>query len=304
MTRPGAVARWVAFASCAGFACSRPEAPPSSHVSVANPVNEERSLAPIPLATPFIDAAPAASSHHDTAPESGTPPHAVDVARAEPAIRHIPFAPNRSAFVVMPRAAGTSPRLLAMIHGVCTPPSYVCGAWRSAASDVGLLVCPTGNATCGPEGTGSPTWEEPFADIDADLERSIDAVRRRVKPAFTRKGAILAGYSRGGYVAVITAVRHPGRWPFLIINEADVDLTLPMLRAAGVRSVALIAGEWGTQIAGERRTTAALAANGYPARLWVMGRVGHPYSSDIDAIMQEAMAFVLSSDTPTPPSVP
>ena len=103
---------------------------------------------------------------------------------------------------------------------------------------------------------------------------------------------------------MITAMHHPGRWPFLIVNEADVDLTLPMLRGAGVRSVALIAGEWGTQIAGERRTVAALAAEGYPARLWVMGHVGHPYSTDIDAIMQEALAYVLSSETATLPSVP
>jgi pimeloyl-ACP methyl ester carboxylesterase len=204
----------------------------------------------------------------------------------------------------MPRETAPAPRLLAMIHGVCTPPSYVCGQWASAASEVGLLVCPTGNATCGPDGTGAPTWEGPFADMDADLELSIETVRRRVSPSLTHKGAILAGYSRGGYVAVITAVRHPGRWPYLIVNEADVDLTVPMLRGAGVRAVALIAGEWGTQLAGERRTVDALAAEGYPAQLWVMGKTGHPYSPDIDAIMAEALAFLLSHEPPTPSSVP
>jgi len=191
-----------------------------------------------------------------------------------------------------------------MFHGVCTPPSYVCGQWASAAADVGLLVCPTGNTTCGPDGTGGPTWEEPFADMDADLELSIETARRRVAPSMTHKGAVLAGYSRGGYVAVITAIRHPGRWPYLIINEADVDLTLPMARGAGIRAVALIAGEYGTQLAGERKTVDALVAEGFPARLWVMGKTGHPYSPDIDGIMKEALAYVLVQEPPTAPSVP
>jgi pimeloyl-ACP methyl ester carboxylesterase len=199
-----------------------------------------------------------------------------------------------------------------MIHGACTPPSNVCGAWKMAASEIGLLVCPVGNTTCGAEGTGPPTWEEPFPAIDVDLERSIDAVRRAVPVPFQRDDAVLAGYSRGAYVAVTIAVRHPGRWPFLLLNEADVELTVPMLRAAGVRAVALIAGEWGTQIVGERRTVEALTKEGYPARLWVMPRTGHPYSPDIDSIMADALRFLqmdARSDAgvhlpPTPTSVP
>lgn len=202
----------------------------------------------------------------------------------------------------MPAAPARPARLLAMIHGACTGPSYVCGAWAEAASEVGLLICPTGNTTCGAEGTGPPTWEGPFSGIDGDLELSIAAVRRRVAVPTTREEAVLVGYSRGAYAAVIVAVRHPRRWPFLILNEADVELTVPMLRAAGVRAVALIAGEWGTRIAGERRTAQALATEGYPARLWEMPKVGHPYSTDIDAIMRDALAFVLSKETTAAPA--
>ena len=88
-------------------------------------------------------------------------------------------------------------------------------------------------------------------------------------------------------------MRHPGRWPFLILNEADVDLTLPMVRDAKLRAVALIAGEWGSQLAGERKTVATLAEAGFPVRLWVMPKVGHAYSTNIDGIMREALEFVL-----------
>ena len=33
---------------------------------------------------------------------------------------------------------------------------------------------------------------------------------------------------------------------------------------------------------------------GFPARLWVMKGAGHHYSADIDTIMAEAIAFVLT----------
>ena len=57
--------------------------------------------------------------------------------------------------------------------------------------------------------------------------------------------------------------------------------------------MALIAGERGSQLAGERKTVERLSKHGYPARVWVMKGAGHHYSADIDAIMSEAIAFVL-----------
>ena len=197
--------------------------------------------------------------------------------------------------VVFPRATASPARLLVMLHGVCTPPAYVCGEWKGVAADVGLLICPVGNTTCGSEGTGPPTWEEPFATIDDDVELAIKATASHA-PAFTREGSVLAGHSRGAYAAVILAIRHPGRWPLLILNEADVDLTPTMARGAGLRAVALIAGEWGNQLAGEQKTADAPAREGFPARLWTMPKTGHFYSADIATIMKEALEFVLSHE--------
>ncbi len=83
-------------------------------------------------------------------------------------------------------------------------------------------------------------------------------------------------------------------WPYLIVNEADVPLDAAQLRAAGVKAVALIAGENGSQVGGERRTADKLTKQGFPARLWVMKGAGHHYSADIDTIMAEALVFVLA----------
>ena len=221
--------------------------------------------------------------------------------RPEPATRRIRVAPDRHALVVWSPPTDRPARLLTMIHGVCTPPSYVCGAWKSAAAAAGVLVCPEGNTTCGPDGTGGPTWEEPFPAIDDDVEVAVHAAIREVPGRVTRSGSVLAGFSRGGSAAVILAIRHPGRWPFLIVNEADVDLTVPMLRDARVRAVALIAGEWGTQLAGERKTAEALAKAGFPIKLWIMPKAGHFYSPDIDSIMKEALDFVVSYDDTSSP---
>jgi hypothetical protein len=221
---------------------------------------------------------------------------APDAGSRNPGPFEIPFMDARTAFVVAPRSYATPARLLAMIHGVCTPPSYVCGSWADVAADAGFLVCPTGNKSCEAGGKGAPTWEEPFADIDGDLERAIAATASVFPGELDRSGAILSGFSRGSYAAVILAVRHPGRWPFLILNEADVELSVPMMNAAKVRAVALIAGEWGTQLAGEKTTYETLKKQGYPIKLWIMRKAGHYYSDDIGDIMREAIDFVLAHE--------
>ncbi len=175
---------------------------------------------------------------------------------------------------------------------MCNPPGYACGYWVEAAANAGFLVCPSGNARCGPN--GPPTWTVPFSKIDADLEKAIAFVEAKYPGEIDRDGAILTGFSLGASAAYQIAKSHPGRWPYLILNEANVPLKKSELEAAGVRAVALIAGEVSTQVAGMRKTAATLAKQGYPARLWIMKGAGHHYSADIDAIMAEAIAFVLS----------
>ena len=203
-----------------------------------------------------------------------------------------PFDKKRTVYYVAARSTGRPARLLANLHGVCNPPGYACGYWVEAAASAGFLVCPSGNATCGPN--GPPTWTESFTQMDADLEKAIAAVDALHPGEIGRDGAILTGFSLGATAAYQIARAHPGRWPYLILNEANVALDAKQLEAAGVRAVALIAGERSAQIAGERKTEARLAKQGYPVRLWVMKGAGHHYSGDIDVIMSEAIAFVLA----------
>lgn len=207
---------------------------------------------------------------------------------------------ERPIFYAFPRASDARPlRLVAHLHGICYPPSYSCGKWMGAATDVGALVCPTGNAKCGDSPASPPSWEAPswnelVTAMDSDLERSITRVSEKHPGAIRRDGAVLTGFSRGAYAAPVIARAHPGRWPYLVLIEADVPLSTAGLRAAGVRAVALVAGELGTEIAGERKTEARLREEGFRARLFVMPKVAHRYSDDVDAVMAQALAFVLA----------
>jgi pimeloyl-ACP methyl ester carboxylesterase len=135
--------------------------------------------------------------------------------------------------------------------------------------------------------------------MDADLERSIAKVEARHAGSIRRDGAILTGFSRGAYAAPAIARFHPGRWPHLVLIEANVPLAAASLRRAGVRAVALVAGELGTEITGERKTEAELLRAGFPARLFVMPGVAHAYSDDVDRVMSEALAFVVEHAEPS-----
>ncbi len=190
-------------------------------------------------------------------------------------------------------------RLIGHLHGMCGAPSYSCGKWIGAGTDVGAMVCPTGNSRCGDSPVGPPSWEAPtwpelVATMDRDLDSAVAKVEAKRRGMTRRDGAILTGYSRGAYAAPAIARKHPGRWPYLVLIEANVPLTAASLRASRVRAVALVAGEQGTEIAGMTKTEAELEQNGFPAKLFVMRRTGHLYSDDMEYVMHDALAFVLA----------
>jgi predicted esterase len=264
------------------------------------------------LAAPPFDAAPPT---HATA----TPPARLDAAsQAEsPSAAHVAdaaskarapsapfrgpfeaaFTPGRNAFFAAPASGSSARRIVGHLHGICYPPSYSCGKWARAATDQGYLVCPTGNATCGDSGHGPPSWEAPswdelVHDMDRDLEQSIALVSKRFPGESTRDGAILTGFSRGAYAAPVLARMHPGRWPYLVLIEAAAPMTADSLQRSGVRAVAMVAGEQGPEIAGMRKIAEALQQSGFPVRFFMMPKVGHVFSDDVDQIMSDAFAFV------------
>ena len=198
---------------------------------------------------------------------------------------------GRTVWYAIPRVPGET-RLIAHLHGQCTPPFMSCGQWMDAGTERGFLVCPTGNEHC-TSAMGPAMWDESFALMDSDLETGIATVQRKTEGGISREGAVLTGYSRGGWAAIELVMRHPGRWPYLILVEADVTITAAMMERAKVKAVVMIAGEWGTELPGETKAVDAMQAAGFPAKLLVMPKTAHMYSTNIDDLMREALGFVL-----------
>jgi hypothetical protein len=305
--------KFVLWHAVALYACA---APSSSFAACARTVPTDppvaQNAAPdarAPVSATPVSAAVAVSDGGATGVTAPSPPPPVALplsARTDGA-HELVLAPGRSIFYARPRdlptsAAGAPPwRLIGHLHGICYPPSYSAGKWLGAAIDTGVLVAPTGNAHCGDADVGPPsweasTWEELVAAMDADLERSIAKVEAKHPRSIRREGAVLTGFSRGAFAAPVIARMHPKRWPYLVLIEANAPLSAATLRKAGVRAVALVAGEVGNEIAGERKSEAELARAGFPVKLFVMPRVGHLYSDDMDRIMADALAFVLSHE--------
>ncbi len=263
-------------------ACSRkagPVEPPAASTSVASATPSAS------VAVPSVSASVVASAPPPPAVRE-TGPFEIDFQSGA--------AKQRKVYFVAARRADKPQRLVAMLHGVCNPPAYACGLWAETAKELGFLVCPQGAGTCGKAMYDAPTWTGGATDMDADIEASVAAVSAVYPQQIDREGAVLVGFSRGGYAAISIAAAHPGRWPFLVINEANVSLSVPQLVAAKVRAVALLAGEKGSQVQGERLTAQALEKAGFPARLWVMPNAGHHYSEDIPALMKEAIEWVVA----------
>lgn len=288
-------------------ACPRtlPTDPPPP--SASSPSSASSALAPVPVPAPVPGSASAPASGMASASASASsiaPAAPLPLSARTDGARELPLTADRAVYYARPLAparGGPPWRLVAHLHGICHPPSYSAGKWLGAAVGAGVLVTPTGNARCGDPTLGPPSWEAPtWAELvtimDADLERSIAKVEARHPGSIRRAGAVLTGYSRGAFAAPVIARSHPGRWAYLVLIEANVTLSAASLRKSGVRAVALLAGEWGTELPGERKTEAELVQAGFPARLFVMPRVGHQYPDDMDRIMGEALDFVLSHE--------
>jgi predicted esterase len=257
-------------ASCAGTPPPVARAAPSRRLPLAEPPPPSPNLAPLPVVL-------APRTSEETGPFE------------------IPFLGKRTVYYFLPLDRSKPHPLVVNLHGMCNPPGYACWWWHDAASKHGTMVCPRGNTECAP---GVSSWNESIAKMDEDLERAIAAVDAAHPGEISREGAFLTGFSLGGDVSPTIAQSHPGRWQYLILIEATVSLNADTLRKAGVRGVALVAGELGQNVYGQRKVAETLTAKKFPVKTWIMPKAGHWYSQNIDEIMNDAMEWLLSHGEP------
>jgi hypothetical protein len=281
-------------AACARTTVESTPATPSPDAATL-PASENAAARPPAVPDAAADSGPDAPEMDATAAWSPLPASDID------GPHELPLEPGRPVWYALRKAGPRPRRLVGHLHGICGPPVYACGKWIAAGVETGVLVCPTGNAKCGdspvsPASWEAPSWTELVTIMDHDLEASVAKVEAKHKGSIDRSGAILTGYSRGAYAAAVIArlPKNKNRWPYMVLIEANVSLSAASLKAAGVRAVALVAGELGNEISGERATVEALERDGFPARLFVMKKTGHVYSDDMEYVMHDALTWVVA----------
>ena len=164
------------------------------------------------------------------------------------------------------------PSLLVYLHGMGASPEDSCSFFERAAD--GALLCPRGNA-------GPKAWAGPLSE----RRRTVDAALAKV----SQRSGTLIGFSIGARFALDLALAEPGKWPALILMSQKLPLTPDVLEKAGVRKIVLAAGELDGSYATMRAQANALGAR---ARFVSLGKVGHHFAVDMEAVMVDAVTWV------------
>lgn len=192
-----------------------------------------------------------------------------------------------------PKDSETPRPAIVFLHGMWASPEDSCGAFESAATPFGFLVCPRGNAPLGEGKMWAGTYREAARSIHAALDASEALAPGKLE---RRQGGTLLGFSNGAYFAAEVACAEPGRWSGLVLMSMKLDLDPKRLVSAGVKRVVLAAGDRdGARISMERLAR-TLDGAGVEARYASLGDVGHAFPADMDARMCSAIAWVRGSD--------
>lgn len=168
------------------------------------------------------------------------------------------------------------PKLLVYLHGMGASPEDSCSFFERAAD--GALLCPRGNG-------GPKAWTGPLSE----RRKSVDLALAKVS---ARTGTLI-GFSIGARFALDLALADPGKWPALILMSQKLPLTTELLDRAGVQRIVLAAGELDGSYAAMRAQATALGAR---ARFVSLGKVGHHFAVDMEAVMVDAVTWVSPND--------
>jgi predicted esterase len=182
---------------------------------------------------------------------------------------------------------------IVFLHGMWAGPEEQCAVFEHAATPLGFLVCPRGNA----RNDRWPMWSGGWANAARQVHAALDAAEAMAPDKLDRSsGGTLIGYSNGAWFAVQEALGERGRWSGLVLLSMQVDLDATKLKAAGVRRVVLAAGE-GDMARGSMEAVArATDAAGLPTRFVSLGHGGHAFPEDMSERMHDVIAWVHGGD--------
>jgi pimeloyl-ACP methyl ester carboxylesterase len=191
--------------------------------------------------------------------------------------------------------ATVSPTVL-YLHGIHGRPDPGCAVMREGATEVGWLLCPSGNVR---EAGDTYSWSGAPSTKHAFIQRAF----RAVAPDEAPSPNILVGFSQGAYAAAEMVRARLGPYRGILLIGASVDIDAEMLAAASVKRIVLAAGELDAAFAPMQRTASRLEQANVRVRFVNLGRVGHTYETSNRTALREALLWVArdvdeTNDTP------
>lgn len=216
-------------------------------------------------------------------------PRPSQTAHAKRLARKMPSRPFRigTAYVYPPLTRAPAP-LLVMLHGMCGDGRGVCEFWNRAGRQASWLVCPNGNAVCG----SASDWRGDGETKARYLDGVIAELATQQGTLVTDHDDILAGFSRGAFVARDVAYARPGRFRGLVLLGAALVPDPKRLLRSGVRRVVLGAGDFDGARPTMQRASRVLQQGGVEARYVSLGRIPHALPHDLEHIMRDALAWI------------
>lgn len=186
--------------------------------------------------------------------------------------------------------AGERPRSVVYLHGIHGRAANGCPWFRAGASEVGWLVCPEANVR---NTNGTASW-------GGDLSAQNDVVTRALRAAEANGASpepgVAIGFSQGGYVTLDLVLTGRARFRGLVLMAAPgPHPSARELRSAGVERVAFASGALDAAHDALVDDAKRLQREGFDARFFDLGRVGHTYIAEDPSVLREAIVWAGSA---------
>lgn len=199
----------------------------------------------------------------------------------------------RDALLVYPARETSAPRTaspLVLLHGMCDEPENECPWFAGPATDNRAVICPRATLSCS---GGGALWPGHSAARGAAIEGTLSRIEHAAPAGLdSAEKPTLVGFSLGALVALDVAERSPGRFRALLLIGARVEPSASRLRAAGIESVLLAAGDHDMTKPHMEAVARRLVQHGIHARFESLGNVGHGFAPDMDKWLARSLPFL------------
>ncbi len=155
-----------------------------------------------------------------------------------------------------------------------------------------VMLCPTGNLAYE---DGVADWQGPTEARAAHLDEALAHAARALglEAPNERPIALLAGFSRGGFLARDLAYLHPGRYERLLIIGSAFVPDVARWRASGVLGAIFAAPDFDGAASTMRQAALKAEASGLPARFVSLGPHWHDLPEGSAGLLEESLRWSL-----------